>query len=349
MKILYLCLFAIFQLCCFGKSSGNSQEIINGGNGGTAAGKVHFENVVNPSFNVACRTCHELQFLGGNGLINIYNYNNMFQYLSSGGTSNNINGMILKMLDIAPWGHDGFNQCVFGIESSPCKEVVEWWNKEFPGAGGPGTNQATGVIVSISEILGLVEGWAADPDVPNLGTAVTFYVDGNINTGIIAGTVNANLPKIGVPVSGNHGYSLVLPNEFRNAAPHTLYAYVEDINTGQKHLLGGSPFTFTAFAPNPQGEDFFDLNVAVIAGATQGLAENACINCHAGYHLYLGAYSLLGSPTPANGGSPTNNFLIRKINGTLSHGGGNFCDAGNGQLCTNIQAWWRCEFQGNCI
>ena len=90
-------------------------------------------------------------------------------------------------------------------------------------------------------------GWAYDPDTPNDGIAIHVYIDGpggfqflgSIGTSEYRGDVNSILG-----ISGNHGYSLTIPDWVKNNSNYSVYAYgINSNSSGANAMLSGSPKT----------------------------------------------------------------------------------------------------------
>jgi hypothetical protein len=97
-----------------------------------------------------------------------------------------------------------------------------------------------------------------------------------------------------------------------------IYAYA---TLGDKQIpLKGSPFKFKAW--KPKGNAAFYNNKFVGCG------------CHS--RTYEGDYAQLGTPSPADGGSPTNNKLY-----IMGAGGGH---SGGGYDTTFVRNFWTAEF-----
>ncbi len=85
-------------------------------------------------------------------------------------------------------------------------------------------------------------GWAALPSDPAAAVEVHFY-DGPASAGRLIGSTVANLPRGGLPVAGNHGFSFQIPAELQDGDSHPIHAYA--VAAGKSALLGGSPRAFT--------------------------------------------------------------------------------------------------------
>lgn len=199
------------------------------------------------------------------------------------------------------------------------------------GAGSTLAN-AYGYIDPVSS-LGTVTGEVKDPANPTVSQTVFFFVNGPQGQGLSAGSIVANQPSLGNS-GGNTRFLYVLPAEFRNGSVQTLYAYA--LIGGTYQQIGGSPHTYAAYTPRPEGKAYYEANLLPTF-------QQRCVACHA--VSYSGHYSNLLSPTRFKGGTATNNDLINYISGTNRHGGGNFCGAGKSSgLCLTVQNWWNLEF-----
>ncbi len=94
------------------------------------------------------------------------------------------------------------------------------------------------------------DGWAVDLNTPTQSIGVHFYIDGAWGG---ATTANGNRPDVNshLGISGNHGFSYPIPNQFRDGAPHSIRAYgidtqVDNVNNAE---LTNSPKTFTCSTP----------------------------------------------------------------------------------------------------
>lgn len=107
----------------------------------------------------------------------------------------------------------------------------------------PGSYNAEGFLDPVSS-NGLATGFAFDRDVPATPVYVDFYVDGTAAANKV-GTTLANLPRAGVPVPGNHGFSFQIPDKFKDGKPHTLYAVALDKTANNNTSLAPRTFTIT--------------------------------------------------------------------------------------------------------
>jgi hypothetical protein len=202
------------------------------------------------------------------------------------------------------------------------------------------TSQASSVTYSgnrAAEILlisnsGSVWGYARDTSNSSLILNVRFYVDGPAGNGRFAGETWANQRSSG-PNAG-HFFTFQLPAEFVNGVTHTLYMYV--VEDRAANLL--PTMSFAGYTP--KAESVFNNQI-------EGFVQVNCTRCHQTYWNYTTLFSgPLLKPTPAAGGTATNNLLINRMVGTVSHSGGKFCPNGlSDPLCVELQRWWNAEFK----
>lgn len=307
----------------------------NGGNGGlpgateipadATEGEIFFLTTVVPKINSSsCVTCHTApRFAAMPAPLELFNYDLMLLKLAQGNSASN-NGFINKPLGAA--NHGGGNQCPGGPFSDPCKTFTDWAKVEFPTLA----NGASGALTSLSS-RGLVSGWAVDSVDQNAVLDVHIYADGPAGSGVFLATVAANQTGLGGTRAG-HYFVYQLPASFANGDSHTLYIYGDTPDAA--NLLPGMPVNYTAYTPSTQGIAYFNQSVAP--------ALNACVGCHS---ISIDAqFASLLTPTPANGGSATNNSLVIKGSGGNGHGGGNICGGPSGSPCAQIQQWWNIEF-----
>lgn len=93
-------------------------------------------------------------------------------------------------------------------------------------------------------------GWSSDPDYAG-AVSVHIYRDGPAGSGTYMGAVTANQFY---PGRGNVGWSWAIPGSLQDGAPHTLYAYAINVNSGgapqgANPLLTGSPKNITCNNP----------------------------------------------------------------------------------------------------
>jgi len=287
---------------------------------GPISPQAFYEGTVKPTIVKECGSCH---VQGGTGPTTILDYASAKALLVQGATA--IDSLILRnMTNRIP--HTGGNRCTAkGVTGSPCKEVMDWFKAE---AGANGT--ADGRIEQ-SFSTGEVRGWAANYKDPAAVVKVLIY-KGTAEAGTLLATVDANLPGFDGGYNGDHVFFADLPDSVNDTQVHNIYAYAEI--AGKKHLLG-EPFEHLGFTSKPAGKAHFD---SVLKPAL----TSSCGGCHD--FTYESAYRRLVNPTPTSGGTATDNKLINKPAGTVSHGGGTRCANKTAVPCSHIQTWWGLEF-----
>ncbi len=219
-----------------------------------------------------------------------------------------------------------FNNCTGGLDSQSSASEAD--SNSAANVNFSGNKAAEILLVSNS---GSVWGYARDTVNKSQILNVRFYVDGASGGGRFAGQAWANQLSSG-PNAG-HFFTYQLPAEFVDGLSHTLYMYVVDERV--ENML--APVSFAGYTP--KAESVFNSQI-------NGFVQTNCTRCHQSYWKYSTLYSgPLMKPTPAQGGTATNNLLIKKMSGVVSHTGGQFCPNGlNDPLCAEIQRWWKAEF-----
>ncbi|MCF8060134.1 MAG: hypothetical protein K9K67_12615 [Bacteriovoracaceae bacterium] len=305
-------------------------------------GQDFFNSTVLPNFQNNCMVCHAA--LAANpplpGPLEIYNYNEMRQKLLNGSNATD-NELIRKMQGIL--GHAGGNRCPGGTTDTVCQVVVDWYAQEQgPTAPTPtpppvNVNGVTGMISVVSS-TGKATGYTGDTFVPTKTLGVSFYLDGPSGAGILLNNspIQANLAGFNGGIAGAHAFTFYVPILYRDGVSHTLYVYADD--NGIETELQGSPYTFTAYTSTIEGFNYYN-------GTVKPLLDNRCSGCHA--FSYDQNFSSLLTPSPANGGSMTNNEMINMPSGSnmgRNHPGGNLCGSKDNSPCVEIQMWWDLEF-----
>lgn len=302
----------------------------NPGPGGSSTPESLFTSQVLPSFRALCVSCHAdpRQPAEVRAPLTIYSYASMKVLLDMGGGPED-NRLWNRVRNLE--SHTGGDRCQQGNTQSPCKEMVQWWIAE-KGAPPPGSAQL-GRITEITA-LGRVYGYAFDSQNTAAAVQVNFYVDGPKGTGVAAGSTLANKPGDDGNQAGDHAFSLDLPEAFRNGKPREIFAYAL-IGTEERPLSTVGT-KYTAYAFSQAGRDFYGANVQPRMGG--------CGGCHTiSYEQQF--YSMI-APSPAKGGTATNNQLVNKpaqTNGA-AHGGGQSCANANASPCADFQRWWQVEF-----
>lgn len=303
----------------------NLAQVDEGSDNGLA-GRDYYENSVTPAFEQACSTCHSAPRFGGVAPMTIFSYDLAKEKLSNG-TSSTDNELINKMQNII--SHSGSNVCLSGVNASPCYEVRQWWSLEFSGGSGQ-----TGLLGGVSYMspLGAMTGWAAQAETPDVSLEVRFYVGGPSGSGTLLDTVTANENSGGAGgVAGLHGFSFDIPSAYRDGTSRDLYIYA--IIDGSEVILPGQPYNFAAYEASSAGMSYFTSTVA-------SELNSSCGSCHGFGADHTTSFLTLLNPTPANGGTATNNELYNKGTGQ-GHSAGNRC----GSSCRSaLQNWWDTEF-----
>ena len=92
-----------------------------------------------------------------------------------------------------------------------------------------------------------IDGWSQDEDTPDWATEVHFYFDGPFTIGGGSATANVYRPDLCSAISScNHGFSFVVPAQFKDGRQHTVYAYGIDTTIENTNNAGlpGNPKTF---------------------------------------------------------------------------------------------------------
>lgn len=295
--------------------------------GGTSEGQAFFTSKVLPVFQSQCNTCHIEPRFGGNAPLSIFGYGPMKAKLDAGGSATN-NDLIKKMQNLVT--HTGGNRCLQGINATPCKEIIEWWQTEYK-------TSAAGIAGSIDSIdaLGQVYGWASSISDPNPITVLFYISDSPTDMGVMVGSVVANLQgPTNIGPSAGKTFSFVIPEAYRDGRFHYLHAFGGQ--AAAANLIPGTPKQFGAYVGRQAGRNYYEQTV-------RPAMMNRCSACHV--IDYATQFYSLVRPSPLEGGTATNNQLINKPSGVEVHGGGNICGGQNGSPCSLFQEWWRLEFQ----
>lgn len=100
-----------------------------------------------------------------------------------------------------------------------------------------------------------ISGWAYDPNQPSRAIRVVIYVGLNDTSSYDTFTLTANLPQPAAPVSGNHGFNLPIPSQWKSATTQTLYTVValEEVGGGSNTELA-SEVVADAACESPEPE-----------------------------------------------------------------------------------------------
>lgn len=98
-------------------------------------------------------------------------------------------------------------------------------------------------------------GWAIDPNNATATTTVFFHVDNSIDPSFSVTTDSLRTAtNARFNTTGNHGFRIKLPSQYKDGKPHTINAYVVNMY-GEEKELGNSPVnTFTPKANPPLGK-----------------------------------------------------------------------------------------------
>lgn len=320
-------------------STGDNNENNGGGNGGSGGGGTggtptaaqnYFTSTLTPLLQINCSSCHTVN----KAPVRIFDYTFLKSFALVGPSASN-NPLYNKVRDIQSHGiagaillGDPTDLCPLDVRGSvsPCREIRTWILLENPQLNDSGI---LGQINYVS-LLGEVSGYAINAANTAASINVVVYANAPYNQGgQLIGTFPANLTALNT-VENNHTFRFQLPDIFRDGSNRKLYVY--GINAANENLLFNSPYSYTAFPAS--GRTYFNNNVA---------AKLTCQGCH--FWVYEEAFTKLAMPLFSAGGSATNNTLINKMSGAVSHGGGNQCPGGMGaEPCLSVRNWWAQEF-----
>jgi mono/diheme cytochrome c family protein len=308
---------------------------------GSDPGREFFDQTVLPNFQNNCMVCHTepINQPPLPGPLTIYNYDQMKASISTG-TNATDNNLVRKVQGLI--GHAGGNRCPGGINDAICKNITDWYAIEFQAPpitpSPPPVAQGLAGMVTVVSSLGKVSGYAANAQNLASTVGVNFYLDGPSGAGILLNNapISANQAGFNGGYTGAHAFSYFLPILYRDGLSHTLYAYAVENNVETQ--LQGSPYTFTAYVSSIDGYNYYNATV-------RPLLQQRCASCHSiNYDQHFG--SLL-SPSPANGGTMTDNEMINMPAGrnmNTNHPGGNLCGSKDNSPCVELQTWWDLEF-----
>lgn len=256
------------------------------------------------------------------GPLSIHDYGLAKAMLFDGPSSTN-NKLLNKARSVET--HGGGDQCG-DFKVSDCKYITEWYEMEKGGSGDKGAGNLVGKIESFS-FDGTLKGYAADAIDPDATLDVQFFIDGDKDNGTAIDAQVADRSGYAGGIQGLHVFNFTLPNIHRDGKSHKIYGY--GVIGGKLYEMAGSPYDYTAWTPKGAG-NFYN-------GSVNG-SLGACKGCHNPGYSDLGT---LASPSPANGGTATNNVYYQKAIGGMNHSGGNTC---GGPCQAALQGWWNDEF-----
>ena len=97
-------------------------------------------------------------------------------------------------------------------------------------------------------------GWSYDSNSSTVSNPVQIFINGPIGTGTLISSATTNILRTDINLSfnitGNHGFEVLVPAQYRDSLAHSYYVYGIDINDSTKSiLLTGSPKTFIVASP----------------------------------------------------------------------------------------------------
>jgi len=106
-----------------------------------------------------------------------------------------------------------------------------------------------GWILGVSAADGVISGWAADRENPDVVLTVSFYSDAPpAEGGVLMGRVIANAidyaPAYMRGLSASHGFVFSIPENFKNGSTRRFFAQAADASGSKSILLSGSVSTF---------------------------------------------------------------------------------------------------------
>lgn len=145
-----------------------------------------------------------------------------------------------------------------------------------------------------------ITGWAYDPNEPSQAIRVVIYVGLADTAEYDTFTLSANLPQPSAPVSGNHGFSLKIPSQWKSATASSLYTVValDEIGGGQpsqlaSEAIGGAACLSPQPEPCPYDSSLLRTDSQCQPPTTQAAAPEACA-----YNTSLSATDELCAPCP---------------------------------------------------
>lgn len=218
--------------------------------------------------------------------------------------------------------------------SESAKKEIEKKPPELPIKNDRTIKGLNGAVLNIS-VVGEVEGWAVNNDDVTQTVTIKFYLNGLPGAGTEIGTTIANLAGYDGDTPGDHRFRFQVPAANCNGSTYVLFAIMSQ-DTLEKEIVN-KPDNFTAYTSQQAGMNYY---ISTLRPALTG-----CESCHVGEVNYANHYLKILDPSPAEGGTATNNRLIIKASGGDNHGGGNLCPGGiDTAPCSLMQAWWHTEF-----
>ena len=139
------------------------------------------------------------------------------------------------------------NAASFGFANTVSGEHWHWeWWEGGPGGGVCFVNSPPNGSFDAAACEG-IEGWAQDPDQPDVATDVHLTFDGpagDENATTVSLSANEPRPDLCDLLSGqcDHGFSMEMPMSLRDGTDHSVFAYAADLGGEADALLYEHPF-----------------------------------------------------------------------------------------------------------
>jgi hypothetical protein len=122
-----------------------------------------------------------------------------------------------------------------------------------------------------------LRGWSYDPDSTSSSVSVQLFINGPAGTGTLISSATTSFLRTDINttfgITGNHGFEVAIPAQYRDGTIHSYYAYGIDFNNSAvSFLLTGSPKSFTVAPPGDTTAPSIPTNL--IATATSSTQVN---------------------------------------------------------------------------
>jgi hypothetical protein len=120
-----------------------------------------------------------------------------------------------------------------------------------------------------------LRGWSYDPDSTSSAVSVQLFINGPAGTGTLISSATTAILRTDINttfgITGNHGFEVAIPAQYRDGTAHSYYAYGIDFNNSAvSFLLTGSPKSFTVAPPGDTTAPSIPTNlVATATSSTQ--------------------------------------------------------------------------------
>lgn len=215
-----------------------------------------------------------------------------------------------------------------GLVVIACKPRVESI-RQRQGEGQVIANRKVGDVGVVAPD-GKIVGWALNPDRNKEAVTVRFFDRADATSPL--GEAKADQVGFDNNNEGDHAFGWQIPKELCDGASRELFVRV--VIGGKEQNIGDQARAYSCFQQTAGGKEYFTTAVAPLL--------KACVECH--QHTYEQAWGYLASPSPAAGGSATNNDFIRSPAAEIRHSGGKLCVDISTSPCKEIQEWWKKEF-----